>query len=186
MATPYPAFRVETVVPLRNQDYYWYVLDLIRGATHRLWMSMFLIDIRRAFDPDRQVRTLVHELRDASWRGVDVRIITGDSRRIVQLREMNMVTRAYMRTLRLQVRTYRPSHRASTHDKYIVIDRATIVLGSHNWIHDSFNETLEDSVAVRSPDMNYRLGREFLETWRRPRRAARVGPAADAPAQEVG
>jgi phosphatidylserine/phosphatidylglycerophosphate/cardiolipin synthase-like enzyme len=178
MATRYSAFRIEAVIPLKDRDYYWFVLDLIRSATHRVWVSMFLIDVRRAFDSELDVRSLVLALRDAMWRGVDVRIMVGHSSTVVQLREMNMVSLTYMRRHRLAVRTRRGVRPGGTHDKYLVVDHSTIVLGSHNWIEECFGATAEDSMAVVSQDLNLRLSQEFLGTWtmkRRPKSATQTG-----------
>jgi phosphatidylserine/phosphatidylglycerophosphate/cardiolipin synthase-like enzyme len=135
-------------------------------------MSMFLIDIRRAFDPEREVRALLHALEESMWRGVDVRILIGDSRQVVQLREMNMVALAYLRAKRLTVRTHPLTRPGGTHDKYLVIDHSVVVLGSHNWIEECFNQTAEDSLAVVSPDLNRRLSQQFLATW-----AVKRGPS---------
>lgn len=169
MTTTYPAFSIEKVIPLRDKEYYWYVLEHINKATHRIWMSMFLIDVRRAFDPNQEIRSLISSLRYASWRGVEVRIITGDSRKIVQLREMNMVSRSYLRSQRLMVKTHRSPESTGGHDKYIIIDNNIIILGSHNWIDESFNESAEDSIAVFSPDLNHHLSQEFLNAWNQSR-----------------
>ena len=174
MTATYPAFSIEKVIPLRDKEYYWYVLDRINKASSRIWMSMFLIDVRRAFDPNQEVRGLIHALRYASWRGVEVRILTGDSRTIVQLREMNMVSRTYLRTQRLMVKTHRSPERTGSHDKYLIIDHNIIILGSHNWIDESFNDSAEDSIAVFSPDLNCRLCQEFLNAWEQPRSKRRA------------
>lgn len=148
---------------------------------------MFLVDIRRAFDSDRDVRTLLHALREAVWRGVDVRVIVGDSPSVLQLREMNMVSRAYLRAQRVRVRLHPGGRPGGTHDKYLVIDHSVIVVGSHNWISDSLSHTAEDSVAVVSASLNRRLSEEFLATWSRPRRRrAGAKPQGGEPqAQEV-
>lgn len=165
MGRAYKAFKIEKVVPLRDKDYYWFVLEQIRSAKKRIWASIFLIDVYRSSDPFLEVRTLVKELAYAKKRGVNVRLITGRSTRNPIIREMNMITRTFMRTKGLTVRYYRDAPKPRIHDKFVIFDDDLFVLGSHNWMSDGFNESAEDSVAVYSLGLTKRLEQEFLSTW---------------------
>lgn len=165
MERTYRAFRIDKVVPLRDKDYYWYLLEKIRKARKRIWASIFLIDLHRARDVKLAVRAIVNELAHAKRRGVDVRILTGTSEQIPAIRELAMISRMFLRTRHIPVRWHAPLGKAGTHDKYVIIDDDLLILGSHNWIHDSFNESAEDSVAVYSRDLTNTLERQFATSW---------------------
>lgn len=168
MKDSYPAFEIDRIVPLADDDYYWFVRDRIARAQRRVWLSMFVIDVRRAYDPELHVRSLVQELRRASFNGVQVRVLTGDSRRVIGLREMNMVSRSFMLLNRLSTKQHGQAYRSSTHEKYILFDDDLAVLGSHNWLDESFNHAAELSVAVQSRDVVRQLEGHFLEAWKAP------------------
>ena len=165
MERTYPAFSVTEAIPLKDEDYYWFVLDEIHRAKRRIWMSIFIMDVTRESDPEQRVRSLIRALRDASWRGVKVRVMTGDVYDIFSIRESNKIARQFLRTRRIVARRHPSPGRSGTHDKYILFDDDLVVLGSHNWTDRAFRQNLEDSIAVKSRDVASAIEKEFLSNW---------------------
>lgn len=159
------AFSVESALPLRGRDYHDYLIAELRSARLRLWASIFIVDVNRATDPDLLVRTLLKEVAAANARGLDVRMVIGDSKQALGIRHRNRVARAFLRNRGVEVRRYAAARPLSTHNKFVVLDDDQIVLGSHNWTHRAFRESEEDSVAVVSTELNARLREEFLWAW---------------------
>jgi len=158
------AFPVESVVPLHDEDYGAYLLEAIRASKLRIWASIFIVDVRFLEDRERRVRTVLQELSFARWRGVDVRLVLGDSDRSAAIHVANGTSRRYADSLGVPVRTFRHA-RQSTHSKYVVIDDHSVLVGSQNWTHGAFGDYAEDAVAVRSSDLNTQLALDFEEAW---------------------
>jgi phosphatidylserine/phosphatidylglycerophosphate/cardiolipin synthase-like enzyme len=161
----WPAVRFERAIPLRNRDYYDYLVHQIRSAQRRVWASIFIVNPLRGSDPNLDVRQLFSELVLASRHAVDVRILVGDSHQTIGIRESNMVARKLLQLRGLLARCHRAPERSSTHEKYVIVDEDLCILGSHNWTHRAFNESQEDSLAVRSADLVLRLETSFLRAW---------------------
>jgi phosphatidylserine/phosphatidylglycerophosphate/cardiolipin synthase-like enzyme len=164
----YPSFQATRAIPLSDKDYYWFVLDALRMAIRRVWASIFIVNVKRADDPRREVRSLLHELSDARRRGIDVRVLVGDAADNLSLHETNLVARTFMRTLHIPTTRPRMPDRSGSHDKYVIIDDELLILGSHNWTDTAFNRSTEDSLAVYSRDLVRMQETEFLSQWPAP------------------
>lgn len=175
MTFSYPSFQATRAIPLRDKDYYWFLLDELRNSKRRVWASIFIVNVKRADDPTREVRTLLHELGDVRRRGIDVRVLVGDAEDILSLHEINRIARTFMRTLHIPTTWPRMPDRRGSHDKFVIIDDDLLVLGSHNWTDTAFNRSSEDSVAVSSRDLVKMQETEFLSHWPAP------DPEPDAP-----
>lgn len=161
----YDAVTLDRVVPLRNKDYYWYLLARVRQARRRIWASIFIVDVSRVGDPNRDVRKLLKEIAYARFRGLDVRILTGDSNTTVSIKQINMIARKFMWIRAVNARRYRPLEKSSTHDKFVIIDEDIVILGSHNWTDRAFNHNEEDSLGIRSANLARLMEPEFLPNW---------------------
>lgn len=139
--------------------------SLIRRARRRAWASIFMIDVT---SPDARLRVLnvLHDLADAQWRGVDVRVLIGGSRTNLEMAERSATALAVARRLGLPARwlTSRPAR--GSHAKYIIADDA-VLLGSHNWSLSAFAQSTQDSVIVRSVELAAYLGDAFAAQWAR-------------------
>jgi phosphatidylserine/phosphatidylglycerophosphate/cardiolipin synthase-like enzyme len=156
---------VENIAPLANKAYYYYLLDGIREARHRLWASVFFVNVDELADRDLKVRRLLKEVALAHDRGVDVRILLGGEReRLNGFRVSNELSRTYLQHLGVEVRVY-DGAKINTHAKFVLIDDDVTLLGSHNWSPRSFARGIDDSVALRSDELNTRLARVFLDDW---------------------
>jgi len=159
-----PVYKTEKVIPLRNEDYFYYLLNSIRNARYRIHVSVFLVNAIVTNDVRLRVRELIKALSYKKWQNIDVRIIFGNSK-TRSIRTANETTAHYMKELGLSVRQYESSYRRSLHSKYIIVDDELIILGSHNWSPGAFLENSEDSVAVYSKELNTILNDEFHKLW---------------------
>ena len=158
----YPVYELTQAIPLRNRDYYIYLLDAIASARERIWASIFIVDIR---DPYLLVRGVVENLTFAKWRNVDVKIIIGKSESTPDIQIADSTSAMYMKEKGLAVRIFNAPEDSSLHSKYVIIDRDKLVLGSHNWSHGAFSRYIEDSISVSSVDLVESLAGEFLKAW---------------------
>lgn len=154
---------VTSIVPLPNDSYFDYIKARIRQATKRIWIHMFIVDCRAYEDPQMQVRDLVKRL--ARTKGLDVRVILGDSATTPGIHFASRVTALYASLLGIPVRIFRSATYGSTHCKYVIIDDEESVIGSHNWEAGGFSIFYEDSVAVRSQSVTEDLQQEFDSVW---------------------
>ena len=161
----FPAFEISKALPLRNKDYFIFLLDAISAARFRIWATIFLVDITVLSDQRLYVRKLINNLVYANWRNVDVRLILGKSKIAPLIQNMNLTSARYIKDKGINVRIFHSAEDSSTHSKYVIIDHDLIILGSHNWSHGGFSQYIEDSIAVHSKNLCRNLEEEFLESW---------------------
>ncbi len=158
-------YKTENVIPLSNDDYYYYLMGKINNAKYRVYASIFIINSLISKDVELKVRDLIKNLAYAKWRNVDVRIIFGNSKNC-EIKTANETTARYMHSLGISVKQYESLFRSSLHSKYVIIDDELIILGSHNWSNGAFAKNLEDSVAIYSKELNTILNDEFHKLWK--------------------
>lgn len=166
----YIAREINEIWPLRNHDYYIFLLSAISQAKKRIWGNIFIIDVTVSSDQRLFVRKLINSLGFAKWRGVDVRIIVGKSESTPDIQIANTTSAQYMKLCNIDVKSFYNPKNQSTHSKYIIFDSEIIVLGSHNWTHGGFANHIEDSVAIRSLGLCKNLEVEFQNIWNSSRR----------------
>jgi phosphatidylserine/phosphatidylglycerophosphate/cardiolipin synthase-like enzyme len=159
-----PAYSIFSATPLGNEDYFPFLLDRFDTARSQIWASIFIVDARIYRDPKLSIRTAIERLAYARWRNVDVRILVGTSD-TPEIYIANLTSALYMQQKGLDVRFFRSPHKHSLHSKYVVIDRNAAIVGSHNWTHNAFHSSTEDSIAINSPDLAISLVKEFEVNW---------------------
>jgi phosphatidylserine/phosphatidylglycerophosphate/cardiolipin synthase-like enzyme len=146
---------------------------IIRKATGRVWCSLFLIDLDPQFDRDLAVAEVLRDLATACWRGVDVRLLIGGSRSNLEIAQAAATAFTVASRLRIPTRGLGQSGVRGSHVKIVVADD-WVLTGSHNWSIGAFTDHVQDSVAVRSPDLAAYCANLILWQWQRgdPRGAA--------------
>jgi len=180
--------RVDSAVPMPSRDYLPYVLSLIDRAERAVLATVFIIDPRPETDLGENVRLLLDTLARAHWRGVDVRVIVGNSSQTPAIELADRVARRYLEGLGVPCRPYAGGGAyGSLHSKYLVVDDVAVV-GSHNWSHQALCLDDELSLAVRSKDLSGELRAVFERDWDRaaPRGDEAGGAPASAPAPKPG
>lgn len=125
---------------------------------------MFIVDTNRGHDPDLEVRELLKLLAYKSWMGIDVRIIIGDSPDNLDIKGMNAIARHFLQQKGINARRYQ-GPKKSTHNKFLIIDDNSVIIGSHNWTANAFSRSVEDSIAIQSSGLVAELSKKFLTSW---------------------
>ena len=158
-------FQVDSFVPLKDRDLFWFLIDRINKAKSRVWASVFIVDMRVEADPMMEVREIIRSLELALWRGVDVRLLVGSSQRTASIHIANATTHRYLSARGFPVRMFASSGDYGLHSKNVVIDEDWVICGSHNWTTGAFRMHVEDSIALKSRDINQRLAEELDKQW---------------------
>jgi phosphatidylserine/phosphatidylglycerophosphate/cardiolipin synthase-like enzyme len=167
MAVQLDVFPAASAALLLDDDYGLFLLDAVHRARRRVLATQFLVELRPEFDAERFVQMLCRALAEASWRGVDVRIVL--SRFVADPGlDVNGIARRWLQARGVPVRRYRPrpgSRREQLHTKLVVIDDDLGIVSSHNWTPGAFAANREAAVAVRSGDVAGRLAEAFEGYW---------------------
>ena len=112
------------------------------------------------FLPDHEIRK---ELRNASRRGVDVRIIIP---RNTDVKTVYYARRAmYSKTLRAGIKIYEYTPHV-LHTKMAIVDRTTVVIGSANFDYRSFIHNIEGNIFVEGGEIGedaYKIFKKDME-----------------------
>jgi hypothetical protein len=154
-----------TVQPVLTPDNYVdVILPLIRSAKTSFWMqtqyikpsSKFPADVNLPVDQRSILEQLIDALRELFHKGVDVRIIL-DSRvtssSIEQLQKIGGLDGS--RILRQD----------RVHNKGMIIDGETVVIGSQNWSTEGVDSNRDASVVIANPDVASYWAAIFDNDW---------------------
>ncbi len=157
------------VVHLADRDYYDFVLASIEKAYSRIFVSMFLFDIRPARDVRGQALDLAMALAEKKRTGVDVRVLLNGQVSTPELGAANVATGALLESYGVPHRRIFivDDKRIGSHAKWVIIDQMAVV-GSQNWTDDAFNENTEDAVAIEGESVGL-LETEFITLWKKGR-----------------
>lgn len=159
-----PSYSVNAAIPLDNEQYLPYLLQTIAAASRRLWASVFIVDARLHEDTQLSVRKVIDALAYARWRGLDVRVILGVSS-VKEIYVANLTSALFMAEQQIPVRLFHSMEQSSTHNKYLMADDQTLIVGSHNWTHHAFHHHINGSLVIQSRDIVAQVGRQFLHEW---------------------
>ena len=154
------------VSALRNSDYFYFMLQAVERAESRIWAAVFSMNLNFLDDRNLHVRDFAKALIHAHERGVDVRILlSGERTEYNAFRVANETAYDYLASKSIDIRRYASSDKKQSHAKYVIVDDDWAILGSHNWSPRSFAAGRDDSVALRSSELNERLRRTFENDW---------------------
>lgn len=152
------------VAALTDSAYYSTLKGLVPRTHSRLWCSLFIVDLTWSLGMDNAVLDVILDLREASWRGVDTRLLVGGSRTNGTIAERSALARDFCVNVGVPCRWLTSRQLRGSHAKVVVADDACIV-GSHNWSNGAFHSQTQDSVLVYSAALADRLGRTFERRW---------------------
>lgn len=143
---------------ISGDKYFPVVKEAISKAEKSIYLVMFTLE-SSVSRKDSKPNQLISALIEAKNRGVDVEVILDQNIDFVQRRHANeweskiKSTRAYKRLKEAGVKVYYDEPARYTHAKTIVIDKKTAILGSTNWTESSFDNNIETSVLINSPEL---------------------------------
>jgi phosphatidylserine/phosphatidylglycerophosphate/cardiolipin synthase-like enzyme len=134
---------------LKDQDYYTALLEEIDQARQEIALTVFFFKTNR-FRDDRPDRILAR-LREAVRRGVRVDAIIEQGKERDNVSEVNADTARKLRAAGIRVCMDAPER--TMHTKMIVIDRRTLIIGSHNLTQSALKHNREVSIRIESPPL---------------------------------
>lgn len=148
--TPPPSPRraiLYRATPIVNAVYPAVVSRAMRGAKRSIKIVMF--SISAGYSPRNPMSTLMEECIGAARRGLRVTVIAdfcdhADG----NLYAINARTLEYLNEN--GVETYFDHPKTKTHDKVVLIDDATLIVGSHNWSKAAMSRNVEVSIMITS------------------------------------
>jgi phosphatidylserine/phosphatidylglycerophosphate/cardiolipin synthase-like enzyme len=152
----------DEILFLKNSEYVTTIIRAIETSRTRVWASVFIIDSRFRTDIYYHVRAILAALRDAQRRGVDVRVLVGESDTF-EIRAANLAAVRLLGLFKIPARFI--AGPKSSHVKYVVIDDEYAALGSHNWAALAFSHSIDESVLVRSLGVANGLSERFAAAW---------------------
>ena len=136
------------------------VLGLLRHASRRIWVEMFLLT-----DP-----RIVAALVEARARGVDVRMIADSMEFALGIRLHGAPNLPFVRDLTdggVAVRVFRSTPGRQMHQKSLVVDGRWVLTGTTNFTRQAFEVNTESSFLVEGADVAAIYERRFLDDWLR-------------------
>lgn len=150
-------------VLLPDATYAPHLTNLVHGAGRRVLVSMFIVD---PYGASPAVLGLLDALEAAAWRGADVRVLIGGSRRTFDIASAAASGRAVLQERQVPCRWLTGTPVRGSHAKVVVVDDVAVV-GSHNWSTSAFGEQTQDSVRIDSAAVAGAMAAAFEGQWRR-------------------
>jgi phosphatidylserine/phosphatidylglycerophosphate/cardiolipin synthase-like enzyme len=141
-------------------------LACVESARRRVWVSVFIFDVRPSRDPAGRALDLATALIDRHQAGVDVRVLLAGDVTTPDIAVANIATGLLLDERGVRQRRLFGSGdaaRRGSHGKFAVIDDLAVA-GGHNWADDAFRLNIEDSVLLSDEPVEQLAG-EFLRLW---------------------
>jgi len=145
------------VTTLVNEEYYPVVHEALGEAKKSISLAMLVI--KKGGEPDHPVNTLLDDLIAAHKRGVKVKVILEQPNTRDSLYRNNRKVIDYL--TRAGVKAKFDDKATTTHDKLIIIDEDTIIIGNHNWTYAALKQNNEVSLLIKSSPVNPEFKRYF-------------------------
>lgn len=153
----------ERIVPLINNQYSSIVFNELSKAESEIDIAIYEM---RFYETNNSVRRIEDLLISKSRQGVKVNVIFEQGEwqgRITELTKDNKESADYLESGGVNVKF--DSLKTTTHDKLVIIDDKTVVLGSHNWGYSALERNNEASVLIESPDIAEYYKDYFDNLW---------------------
>ena len=141
------AYSSGNVQPLVNENYFPILLKEINNANSNIDIALYEFKFYETNNSATQIR---EALVNAQKRGVKIRMILDQSQwygKITDLSKENQKTAEYLSERGISVKL--DSIKTTTHDKLIIIDNETVIVGSHNWGSSALTKNNEASVMIK-------------------------------------
>ena len=146
------------VQPLLTPDNYAdNALDLIKSAQTSVWFQNQYINFRNNGEDFEQFQALVQALKEKIDAGRDVRIICRDLMKQENV-DILLALRFPRETMRFQ---------PACHNKTIIVDRKTVLFGSHNWSNEGVLTNRDASLIFYDEEIADYLAKVYEYDWDR-------------------
>lgn len=149
-----------------DEAYYDVARRVIQSAASCCFASVFIVDLNPHHDPETRVLQLLRDLRDAAWRGAEVKLLIGGSRENLAIAEACHIGRDMASSMGIDCRLLTGQERRGSHAKYVTADDL-VLSGSHNWSTSALSGQIQDSLLVKSPGLASYMRAVFDLQWAR-------------------
>jgi len=157
-------FKDAQVKSLIDREYFSFVLSQVKRARHKIWVSLFIYDIRPSRDLEGLVLDLTAALIERNSLGVDVKVLLNGIATTPDISVANLASGLYLTEFGIQHRrVFDNENRSGSHAKFLICDDLAVI-GSQNWTDDGFRLNIEDAIILKSKPVMI-LEREFLRLW---------------------
>ena len=135
------------ITPLVNENYYPALMNELQNAKSSIDIVMYEF---KWYDNNNSVVKLRNLLISKQKQGVNVRIILDQSKwygQITDLSKENSKTAELLSKNGISAKM--DSEKTTTHDKLVIIDNKTVLVGSHNWGSSALSQNNEASVMIK-------------------------------------
>lgn len=160
--------KLPKVALISDERYYSTIKTLISNAKISCFVSLFIIDIKGFRDPDLKVYQVLKYLQDALWRGVDVKLLIGGSRKNILIAESAQIARSVALSMGINCKWLTSRDVRGSHSKFVIIDNL-VLCGSHNWSAPAFSDQIQDSILIESSALASYSRNLFEKQWLRER-----------------
>jgi phosphatidylserine/phosphatidylglycerophosphate/cardiolipin synthase-like enzyme len=159
---PAAGVQTEWIAPLVGGDYFGMMPGVFDEASISIEVCMFHIALGNPGHPTFQ---LLDRLAAAAARGVAVRVLLDRDRPTDPYNStiVNRQAKEYLEANGVPVRF--DIEERLLHSKFVVVDRATVFVGSHNWSTGSFFEFDDVTVAIASSPLAQQFVDRFDVLW---------------------
>ena len=147
-----------------NEQYADVTLDEISKAQSKIYVLMYEM---KFYTTNNSVRQLEDLLIKKHNEGLDVEIIIDQSEwqgKITSLSKENEKTGNYLKDNGVDVKF--DSLKVTTHDKLVIIDDETTILGSHNWGYSALERNNEASILIENKEIAEYYANYFENLWK--------------------
>lgn len=160
------------VTTLIDEEYFPVVHEALDKAKKSIYIAMYAA--KKEEDPDSPVNQLLDDLIQAHKRGVMVKVLLEEpSPKLESYKGLHESNKGVINYLtRAGVEAEFDSPERETHDKLVLIDGDTIIIGAHNWTYSALKLNRETSVFIKSSPINPEFKKYFdsLEKQREEKR----------------
>uniref|UniRef100_A0A6H1ZYS6 Putative phosphatidylcholine-hydrolyzing phospholipase D n=1 Tax=viral metagenome TaxID=1070528 RepID=A0A6H1ZYS6_9ZZZZ len=153
---------MEKIVFLEHKKYVKYVVDAINGATVSVDVAMYKCALpgnyqKSAYTP------IAEAIETAIKKGVGCRFLLCRMEPDTGVSATNWATTQWLKRIGAEVR--RLVSRACLHTKFIIVDSNEIIVGSHNWSGNTYDSTVDVSVAIKGYGVADQAAGFFNSLW---------------------
>jgi HKD family nuclease len=145
------------ITDISNRRYYPAVKEALDKAQSSIDMAMFVVSLSE--DRETKAASLLRSLVDASQRGVEVKVILDKNINFFTGEIEYKNKEAYRYLKKRGVNVLYDDIYIYTHNKILVIDGETVVVGSTNWSQTALAQSNESALLIKSPQ----LAEKFLK-----------------------
>jgi len=153
----------DKIIPLINDQYSSAALNEFSNAKQEIDIVMYEM---KFYATNNSVRQIEDILVSKSKQGVAVNVILEQGewqKQTTELTKENRKSADYLEANGVKVKF--DSLKTTTHDKLVIIDGETVILGSHNWGYSALQKNNEASVLIRSRDISGYYKNYFDNLW---------------------